>query len=64
MQVVSNPGDTRSQYPLTTEQFAERNRVKKQTVQARYSKTGHWYGIRPLKLANGRVFWPDAIATA
>ena len=52
------------QYPLTTRQFADHQRVKQGTVWSRYCKTGSWYGIRPLKLANGRVFWPAILVTA
>lgn len=64
MQVVSNPTDIQSQYPLTTEQFAAKNKVKRLSVSQRYSKTGSYHGVRPLKLASGRTFWPDVVITA
>jgi|APIni6443716594_1056825.scaffolds.fasta_scaffold2748399_2 hypothetical protein len=48
----------------TTDMFAAANRVKGQTVRARLSQTGSYFGIRPLKLANGRLLWPDVQVTA
>lgn len=51
-------------YDLTTAQFAALQRLKTQSVQARLSKTGSFYGLRPLKLASGRVFWPAIVVTA
>lgn len=57
-------GDILAQYPLTTEQFAARHGVKADSVHARLSRTGSFHGIRPLKLATRRTFWPDVAATA
>lgn len=45
-------------YELSAEQFATLNQVKSQTVRARLCRTGSYFGIRPLKLANGRLAWP------
>ena len=45
-------------YELNTEQFAKLNLVKSQSVRARYCKTGSYFGVRPLKLSNGRQVWP------
>lgn len=48
---------------LTTEALAEGTGHKSQTLRAAYCKNGHWCGIRPAKLPNGRLLWPaDAIA--
>lgn len=58
------PQITEQSHPLTTAQFAALNRLQKQSVQARLSKTGSFYGLRPLKLASGRVFWPAIVVTA
>lgn len=46
----------------STHQFAELNGVKAQSVRKRYSQTGSYFGIRPLKLANRRLRWPAQIA--
>jgi hypothetical protein len=45
-------------YELSAEQFAALNQVKPQSVRARLCRTGSYFGIRPLKLANGRLAWP------
>lgn len=45
-------------YELSAEKFAALNQVKPQTVRARLCRTGSYFGIRPLKLANGRLAWP------
>ncbi len=45
-------------YELSAEQFAAINQVKAQSVRARLCRTGSYFGIVPLKLANGRLVWP------
>ena len=45
-----------------TEEFAELNGVKAQSVRKRYSQTGSYFGVRPLKLANRRLKWPHVFA--
>lgn len=45
-------------YELSAEQFAALNQVKSQTVRARLCRTGSYFGVLPLKLANGRLAWP------
>ena len=50
---------TNKQYPLSAEQFAALNQVVAQSVRARLSRTGSYFGIRPLKLANGRLAFPN-----
>ncbi len=45
-------------YELSADQFATLNQVKAQSVRARLCRTGSYFGIRPLKLANGRLAWP------
>ncbi len=48
---------------FNTEALAEGTGHKPQTLRASYCKNGHWCGIRPAKLPNGRLLWPaDAIA--
>lgn len=46
-------------YELSTDQFAALNQVKAQSVRARLSETGAYFTIRPLKLASGRLAWPN-----
>lgn len=50
--------NTAQKFELSTEQFAELNQVKAQTVRARLSTTGSYFGAIPKKLANGRCAWP------
>lgn len=50
--------NTNLKYELSAEQFASLNQVKSQSVRARLCRTGSYFGIRPLKLANGRLAWP------
>ena len=45
-------------YELSADQFATLNQVKAQSVRARLCRTGSYFGIRPLKLDNGRLAWP------
>ncbi len=46
-------------FNLDTEPFAARQGVKPQSVRARYCRTGSYFGIKPRKLKNGRLKWPD-----
>ncbi|MGB4206149.1 MAG: hypothetical protein WBJ84_11115 [Bacteroidales bacterium] len=51
--------ETNIKFILTTAEFAKKNLVVEQSVRARLSKTGSYFGVIPLKLANGRTVWPD-----
>jgi hypothetical protein len=42
---------------LTTEELAAALRVKPQTIRAGLCNTGHYCGMRPVKLPNGRLYW-------
>ena len=44
---------------ISTEQFAARQMVKPESVLSRLCRTGSYFGIRPVKLANRRLLWPD-----
>ena len=43
---------------LNTKQFAQLNGVEVGTVRSRVCNIGHYFGVKPLKLANGRLLWP------
>jgi len=48
--------------PLTTEELAAEVKALPQSIRKRYSQTGSYWGIRPVKLPNGRLLWPaDAL---
>ena len=42
----------------TTEALADRLGIKPQSLRARVCRTGSYFGLRPLKLPNGRLLWP------
>ncbi len=47
---------------LTTDALAARFLVKPESVRSAYCRDGHYYGLRPTKLPNGRLLWPaDAL---
>ena len=43
----------------STEAFAAGRLVKPESVISRLCCTGNYFGIRPRKLENGRLLWPD-----
>ena len=45
---------------FATTEFAPLLGVKTQTVHKGYCLNGHYLGIRPIKLPNGRLLWPKA----
>ena len=42
----------------TTEALAESLGLQAQSLRAAYCRNGHYYGIKPTKLPNGRLLWP------
>jgi hypothetical protein len=48
---------------LSTEQLAQVSRVKPGTIRRAYCKKGHYLGLVPLKMGNGRLLWPVAVGT-
>lgn len=50
--------NAKTKYELSAEQFANLNQVKPQSVRARLCRTGSYFGVTPIKLANGRLAWP------
>lgn len=43
---------------LTTIQLAQQLHLEPATLRKRYSQEGHYFGVRPRKLRNGRLIWP------
>lgn len=43
---------------LTTEEVAAQFNCQPQTPRASYCRKGHWLGLTPIKLPNGRLGWP------
>lgn len=42
---------------LTTEEFAVVLRIKPESIRASLCRHGHYLGLRPTKLPNGRLLW-------
>lgn len=48
---------------LTTEALAAQFFVKPGSIRSAYCRDGHYFGLRPTKLPNGRLLWPaDAVS--
>lgn len=45
---------------LSTEQLAGVFQVKPPTIRRAFCKLGHYQGLVPLKVGNGRLLWPVA----
>ena len=46
-------------YKVPTNEFATRFGVKGDTLRRNLCVNGHYMGIRPLKMPNQRLLWPD-----
>ena len=47
---------------LTTDELAEQLHIRPQSIRKRYSQTGAYFSVRPVKLPNRRLCWPiDAV---
>jgi hypothetical protein len=44
---------------LTTEQLAKDCHVKPNTIRTSLCRKGHWCGLRPVRLPNRFLAWPD-----
>lgn len=49
----------KSRKNISTAEFAQTRLVKPETVHRRLSQTGSYFGVRPIKLPNGRLAWPE-----
>ncbi|GAB1425956.1 hypothetical protein MASR2M16_31900 [Thauera terpenica] len=45
---------------LDTAEAAERLRIRPQTLRRALCLQGHYYGVKPTKMANGRLLWDSA----
>ncbi|MBP7765317.1 MAG: hypothetical protein KA113_09050 [Syntrophaceae bacterium] len=45
---------------ISTKEFAERVLVKPQTIMKGLCVSGHYLFVRPIKLKNRRLLWPEA----
>jgi len=43
---------------LTTEELAKALSLNPQSLRKRLSQTGAYFGLRPIKMPNGRLLWP------
>ncbi len=59
-----NTTQTSLTYDKSCEQFAALNQVLAQSVRARLCRTGSYFGVRPVKLANGRLAFPNVQVAA
>ncbi|AXL51517.1 hypothetical protein DSC91_004207 [Paraburkholderia caffeinilytica] len=47
---------------LSTEELAAQLTLRPQSIRKRYSQTGAYFCLRPVKMPNGRLMWPaDAL---
>jgi len=61
MSKTANPlVSTFSGVKLSTEEAAAKLRAAPQTPRASLCRLGHWMGMRPVKLPNGRLLWDAA----
>jgi len=47
---------------LSTKELAGLVRVESQTIRRAYCVSGHYLGMKPLKLPNKRLLWPKSEA--
>ena len=43
---------------LSTAELSEIVKAKPESIRVRLCTTGSYYGVKPLKLPNGRLLWP------
>lgn len=44
---------------ISTEELAGLLRLKPQSLRAALCRDGHYFGLRPRKMPNGRLLWPE-----
>lgn len=58
------PAADAAAFTLTAAEFAALNGIKRSSLEARLSRTGSYFGVRPLKRANRRTMWPEVVVNA
>lgn len=44
---------------VPTKEFASTLNLQPQSIRKRYSQTGSYFGVLPIKLPNRRLLWPN-----
>lgn len=60
MKKITTAPTARTGAKLSTEEAAAKLRAATQTPRASLCRLGHWMGMRPVKLPNGRLLWDAA----
>lgn len=60
MKQITTAPSARTGAKLSTEEAAAKLRAAPQTPRASLCRLGHWLGMRPVKLPNGRLLWDAA----
>ena len=60
MKQITTAPTVRTGAKLSTEEAAAKLRAASQTPRASLCRLGHWMGMRPVKLPNGRLLWDAA----
>lgn len=55
----TRPVPKRTQNRISTDQIASRFGVQGNTVRRNLCAKGHFLGLRPIKMPNGRLLWED-----
>ena len=56
---MNNTPEVPSVRLISTEEFAQRYFVKPTSIRSHLCRAGSYFGIRPVKLPNGRLGWPN-----
>ena len=60
MNANTQAASTRTAAKLSTEEVAVQLRIRPQTARAGLCRDGHYLGMRPVKLPNGKLLWDAA----
>lgn len=60
MKAATTAQSARPAAKITTEEFATALRNRPQSIRAGLCRNGHYLGLRPVKLPNGKLLWDAA----
>ena len=60
MASITQTASARPAEKITTEEMAAQLRIVPQTARAGLCRNGHYLGLRPVKLPNGKLLWNAA----